>query len=71
VVETKYDSTSGGWYCKEVVRSFKVGVCKYIRRGEAFFQDLLDMEWEMRRRLAFGMIGGVRLALEGNFYGIV
>jgi hypothetical protein len=36
-VETKYDSTSGGWCSKEVVDPFGVGVWKYIRRGWEFF----------------------------------
>jgi len=59
VVETKYDSMSGGWCSKEVVGSFGVGVRKYIRRGREFFRDLLDMKWEIRQRSSFDMIYGV------------
>jgi hypothetical protein len=44
VVETKYDSMSGGWCSKEVVGSFGVGVWKYIRRGRGVFSRFVRYE---------------------------
>jgi hypothetical protein len=45
VVETKYDyHLWGGWCSKDVVRPFKVGVWKYIRRGEEVFSKFVRYE---------------------------
>jgi len=58
-VETKYNSLRGGWCSKKVTSPFGVRAWKYIRRGEKFSLDLLDMRWEMGLRLGFGIICGV------------
>jgi hypothetical protein len=59
MVETKYNSLRGGWCSKKVTSPFGVRAWKYIRRGEKFSLDLLDMRWEIGPMSGFDMICGV------------
>jgi hypothetical protein len=44
VMETIYDSMSGGWFSKEIVGPFGVGVWKYVRREWGVFSRFVRYE---------------------------
>jgi hypothetical protein len=43
-METIYDSMSGGWFSKEIVGPFGVGVWKYVRREWGVFSRFVRYE---------------------------
>jgi hypothetical protein len=53
VVETKYDSTRGGWCSKEVMGTFGVGVWKHIRRGWDKFSTFVRFEVGVGSKVSF------------------
>jgi hypothetical protein len=57
-VDSKFDSTWGGWSSKEPLGLYGVGLWKNIMRVWGKFQSIPDLRLEMAPRLASGMIYG-------------
>jgi hypothetical protein len=61
VVESKYESSWGGWSSSEFVGPYGMGLWKNVWRGCEKFSILSNLRRKMAPKLDYGMIFGVEI----------